>query len=340
MTGRPSTFANFYPCHYSHFRMSTILVVSQILISALGYLQAGEPREPTSSERKVFESELKQLLEHKDLLPYAVDEVIKSLTDTVEINFECGEGFRVNAVSIKMTTRLIKWDPNLTVSGQAIQAPENSAGFYVWRPLIRIQAKQKAIVATNMIFLDTEGMGKHKVPLPFEEASILYHELLHGQLMIDAMMEKDWRRQSCVCHFDTEPQDGEHLRIPHLIHIYFAKLAEQHPDVYGLEIPAQPEAESDGRFKIALASLESVEENLKWDTVCFYPERSNIEPRSFSVVVEENELVATGRLADKADKGFMLVYLSTAPGKASINLLKAGALDRRSESNKPPKRKP
>ena len=137
--------------------MRAVLIVTQILTCTLGPLLAGEPREPTWSERQVFESKLKLLLEHKDLLPYDVDEVIKSLTDTVTINFECADGFRVKTVSIKMTTRLIRWDPNLAVNGEVIQAPKNAAGFYVWRPLIRIQAKKKAIVATNMIMLNTDS---------------------------------------------------------------------------------------------------------------------------------------------------------------------------------------
>jgi hypothetical protein len=268
-----------------------------------------EPPSPTPLEREALESKLAIIIKHQGLLPYPVDDVIRSLTDTLLIRFECSKGYRVENVEIKITTKQIRWSRRVQVGDEIHEHPADVAGFYVWRPTAHIKNNRKRIIADNWVMVDTSSTFLHGLPLPFPEATILYHELLHGQLQIDALYQEAWRRQSCVCYFDTEATDGEHLRIPEFTKGYLRNLAGDFPDIYSIDVPLQEQPGDGGKFVLDVTDLLSLEENRVWQTIYYYPEGANVMPPTFRIDVEDERVLARGMLVDQTKAGFLLVYI-------------------------------
>jgi len=94
---------------------------------------ADEPKAPTSAERQNFQSQLDKLQSHVALFPKNLGEAIKSLTDSVTFAFDCPETAKVRQISIRITTRQIKWDTALIVNNEKIVFPPKAAAYYLWQ---------------------------------------------------------------------------------------------------------------------------------------------------------------------------------------------------------------
>ncbi|MCG8606703.1 hypothetical protein MJD09_17175, partial [bacterium] len=90
-------------------------------------LSQDDPPRPTQTERATFESKLQKLREHRSYLPYLIDDVIRSLTDTLLIRFACPEGYRVKNVEIKITTKQIRWSRRIRIGDEIVEHPSDIA---------------------------------------------------------------------------------------------------------------------------------------------------------------------------------------------------------------------
>ncbi|MFQ5752769.1 MAG: hypothetical protein ACE5HI_12300 [bacterium] len=275
-----------------------------------------EPKDPPLTEHLIFNARLHRLQTHKAQLPTTVDDVIKSLTEMVEVTFDCPQGARVNKVTVNIHTKQIKWDKNLTIHEKKVEIPANAVGYYIWHPTIDMARGEKTIKANNFIMFDpniTERQERNPLLSLLADEALLFHEFLHGQLLIDAMSEKEWQDRICDCTFDFSPQDAYHEQIPELVLRYLQNLAALDVRVYAVNAPAQPAAESGGAFEVVIADARILENQEHWRALSYYPELSNVDPASFNVRIRKGKIVATGKLIDKSHKGFVIVYF--APGK-------------------------
>jgi hypothetical protein len=229
---------------------------------------ADEPKEPTMAEQLHFKTMRDSLQRHWTLYPQKIDDAIKTLSDSIAIAFDCPETTRVRSVIIKITTRLIKWDKDLLINEKRISPPPDAAGYYIWHPTVIISNGEKHITADNLIMFDS-SFTEHQVNTtlrPLAEESMLYHELLHGQLLINAMYEQAWRDKVCGCYFDLGPGDAEHERIPELVHIYLKHLAALDEKVYAIHIPSQFAKDPEGNFEIVLGAARILRNKMRWES--------------------------------------------------------------------------
>ncbi|MFQ5825016.1 MAG: hypothetical protein ACE5JB_13260, partial [bacterium] len=185
-----------------------------------------------------------------------------------------------------------------------------AVGYYLWHPIINIEHEEKIITANNFIMLDpkvTDWQERKPLFRPLADEALLYHELLHGQLLIDAVSIKDWKDEVCNCNFDLSPRDADHEQIPELVYTYLQNLAALDEKVYTVTIPPQPAKDSNGNFEIAIvdASILDIKEN--WEAIPYYSEKYNVDPESFDVQIKEGKIVLIGKLINKTNKGFVIV---------------------------------
>ncbi len=270
-----------------------------------------KPQKPTIIERLEFNGRLRSLGKREDLLPRKIDDVIRSLKDTVRISYDCPKGSKFRRVYINVTTRHIKWDRNLSVGEEQFHVPGGTVGYYIWQPTIIMKGEKKRIYANNFIMFTLETAGKQMSSTPLVDEALFYHELLHGQLLLDAMKKKRWRKKVCDGDFDMGPSDSNHKRIPGLVQNYLRRAAAITEDVYAVSI-SPPRASSTAYFEIQIANTDIIENIKKWEVITYYPNGSNVDPNSFVIEPKGTKVIASGKLIDKNQKGFVLVHFIEA----------------------------
>lgn len=269
-----------------------------------------KPQKPTIIERLEFNGRLRSLGIREDLLPRRIDDVIRSFKDTVRISYDCPKGSKFRKVYINVTTRHIKWDRNLSVGEEQFHVPGGTVGYYIWRPLIIMQREEKRVYANNFIMFDRDiTRERQRNSIPLLDEAIFFHELLHGQLLLDAMKKKKWRKKTCDGNFDMGPSDSNHKRIPGLVQNYLRRAAAITEDVCAVSISPQ-RASSTAYFEIQIANADIIENKKKWQAITYYPNGSNVEPNSFTIRPKGTKLIASGKLIDKNQKGFVLVHIT------------------------------
>jgi hypothetical protein len=186
------------------------------------------PQSPTEEEKELFLAIAERLIKAsaRKLLPHPINDVVKSLSREPfrkEIGCAFFQDKEVERVIIRVRTLLIGWD-----EAQAKKLGEGSLGAYSWNDCeIRIKMGIKTLKFTNYLMLNPLNL-KEKEQDEFgkiENEGLLYHELLHGQLLIDAMQKSpSWQKKVCMHDFDFAPVDKDH-RFIHDLQSEFIKKA-------------------------------------------------------------------------------------------------------------------
>jgi hypothetical protein len=170
-----------------------IVVASLLFTNYISAFAVYEP--PSSQERDLFNSLLSQFEK--------LDVPIKDVTDTIEtfqkpfiVSFPCKDNDTNNFVVAVVTTKLAKFDQNI------VHQDLVTGGVYTWNCFITTQEGKITIQCNNELRLNPQllsnGTGMDPRIHQIENLVILYHELLHGQLMIDAIKSSSvWRQEIC-----------------------------------------------------------------------------------------------------------------------------------------------
>lgn len=267
-----------------------------------------KPQKPTIIERLEFNGRLRSLRKHGDLLPHKVNDVIRSFKDTVRVSYGCPKGSKFKKVYINVTTKHIKWDRSLVVNDEQLHVPPGTVGYFIWHPNIIMQREEKRVYANNFIMFDLHiARQEHRNSTPLVDEALFYHELLHGQLLLDAMKKKKWRKKVCDGDFDMGPSDSNHKRIPEFVQNYIRRVAAITADVCAVSISPQ-QASPTAFFEIQIANTDILENKKKWEAFTYYPNGSNVDPNSFTIQPKGTKVMASGKLIDKNQKGFVLVH--------------------------------
>lgn len=204
------------------------------LLAALVCLAAAAPSD--LAERDVA-ALAERLQAHRALWPYAVDDALRTLGPGVAVDIDCpGEplppdveslegGRRVlpaQTVRVLVSTRRAPWDPRR-------HGREGRDGEYEWRlpQGYGADGKRDEVRADNELALSPRVLALLRSPSAGAWTAslvLLYHELLHAQLMIDAMRgDPQWRGDFCRFFRDEDADrrilaagDPAHVRVPSL----------------------------------------------------------------------------------------------------------------------------
>lgn len=292
------------------------LILSALVVALLVVCVAAaadEPQPAAGQEKTDFDTVLDRLKNNGGAAPHAVDDAVDSLSMTVTKTIDCPGTAQLDSVEISITTQQIAFDPNLTIDGKAVPLPRPRAGYYVWRTHSEAADGKKTVTATNYVMLDPKVMNARETnPLGMlANEGLLYHELLHGQLLIDAMDgNADWRLAVCNCTFDLAPSENDtHATIPTEVEGYLTDRAGEDVRV-GVGDVAPETAAEDGCFAVPVADVADFPDKEQVDLVSWYSDRDpNIDPSSLMLETKDGELVLTGCLVDKEKRGFVFVLL-------------------------------
>lgn len=205
-------------------RISTLsIIVVIILLSHIVYAQDEVPT--PDKEYDVWKALKDKVTENEKQWPFPVTDTLKSFDQDISINFDCKNSkIGITKVKIKIRTKFIRWD----------NSEPNAAGVY---RLGTIYYDAKEGTDTVRYISSNSGLMINPNKIKSEDSSLkqlenegtFYHELLHGQLLINAMSTDDWKEKTCNGDFDEGPTSDEkpHDKIYDLANQYIDTLIKK-----------------------------------------------------------------------------------------------------------------
>ena len=297
--------------------LRAVLTLSTIFFTtfvSLGFAQPDlQTLEPNSPQRALFQKTLTEL--QSVALPEGVGDVVKSLSQPVTFSFGCAQGDPVARVSVSVTTTLKAWDPAAIEAQAWGRGTGEESGAYLWNGAISTrtgaQTSEKKMEFSNALLFDPRALTEPQGPLgELSNQTLLYHELLHGQLLLDAMKRADWRESACKNSSpDLSAADANHGRIPELEQRLAETLAARAPNVFALNVPPQG-ASRQGEFSVTLDSVTQILGDSRSFSVSFlFDTGSNIQRGETEVALDDGQVVVKGKLVNPARAGFVLLEL-------------------------------
>lgn len=309
-----------------------VFIAFLILISASVPVYASHvtEREPTEDEKRLFENVLQRLEKHYQ--EDELDDVKKSFSQPVKISFPCNsmKSSAVNSVAVDVSTTLVRFDRNI-----AEQHNDELGAAYVWKCSI-VKESTLTIECTNMLMLNPDFMLREekeademRVIAMAENEMVLYHELLHGQLMIDAMNDSrdvlGWRASACTFFADNDnsmdysSSDAEHKVIADKELQYLSSVMEREGGV--VMVKKVSKDVGPGRFTQVIARFDELGSIAKSNFFVF-ARANNLDNTEIKVSESDQTVSLVGELQDRNNdasvKLFVLPSLSTA--KVEIEL--------------------
>jgi hypothetical protein len=213
------------------FRMVAVALFALLLATLDAQDLSATPKVPSAPEAAVLSQILSRLhaAGNASLVPINVDQAIGSLNGEVTKTFSGTSGSRYSRVTVRLRTRHTTWDPSLVSTQGGRPREPGAVGWYMWRwqsqttPTSR--GLELTITANNLLMLDPEYTTPNEEdPLGrLANEALLYHELLHLQLVLNAMNEPAWGEALCrTGQFDITARDAEHTLIHTLERDYLA----------------------------------------------------------------------------------------------------------------------
>lgn len=144
---------------------------------------------PTPVERERFEQIEARLEQHADQAR-SVRDALDSLRNEITAEKSCPAGAAFLSLVLKVRTRLVHWERD----------QDDESGSYSPSCKASVANRNKTMTcADNQIMLDTDKLaaGEDDEFGRLTNESLLYHELLHAQKMIDARNDPKWLSRVC-----------------------------------------------------------------------------------------------------------------------------------------------
>lgn len=204
-------------------RIIRLCIIALVIILGLNIVAMAINDPPPSEESGLWKNLTKRLKDNSSYWPHNVNDTLNSSDPNIGFNIttNCPNGSKVNRTEIKVITTFVHWNttkyPNAT----------NASGYYEWNYSWTITGtssnKTKSIIANNILMVNytyMETLENNTLGRSVNEG-ILYHELLHGQLLIDAMKgNNSWINDVCNCSFSYGPAGGENDSVHSQIYSY------------------------------------------------------------------------------------------------------------------------
>ena len=264
--------------------------------------------EPTQQEQALFDK-LKSEFDKLSIPKRDVTDTTNSFSSPITYYFPCDQGETYQSVNATIQTRLAKFDSSIAHSGSAI-----TGGIYVWKCSITVSNGKMTINCNNELMLNSAALAQSTEKDPaikqIEDLVVYYHELLHGQLMIDTIKSsQSWQDHTCNApiqqDLDYSSTDADHLIITSLQTEFAKKLIEDKGGFFKVET-ITPDQTSAGTFSKKVGSLYDYPEYVKSGI--------NISARSYNVAdikitSQKNDIIINGILNDKSKNGIVWLYV-------------------------------
>ncbi len=293
------------------------------LIVALAVLSAvpaafGAYVEPTTQEQALYDK-LKSEFEKLSIPKKDVTDTINSFSSPVTYHFPCDQGQTYQSVNATVQTRLAKFDSSIAHQGGAI-----TGGIYVWKCSITVSNGKMIINCNNELMINAAALAASTEKDPeikqMEDLVVYYHELLHGQLMIDAIKSSSsWQDYTCNTpiqqDLDYSYTDANHQVITPLQTEFAKRLIEDKGGYFEVQ-EITPDQTSAGAFSKLVGSL--------YDYPQYVKSGINISARSYNIAdiqiqSQKNDIYISGTLNDKTRSGIVWIYVFGKEG-AQANL--------------------
>jgi len=270
---------------------------------------------PTKREQDLYNQLLSEFtklnIQKKD-----VSDVLSTFDKPLVVTFPCNYTDLNNLVVNVVKTRLARFDETLAHQGELI-----TGGTYTWQCQITTQEGKITNECNNELRLNpdllTNGTGIDPRVHQVENLVILYHEFLHGQLMIDAIKSSDkWKQDVCNKspdeNIDYSYADGSHKIINPLQTQFASKLVENEGG--GLIIKEiLPSETINGTFSIDVFAKQDYPQYANGIRVTL--RGANIANTIFST--SGTDVTLSGHLVNKTTSGIAWFYIFESQNQTS-----------------------
>ncbi len=261
---------------------------------------------PSSQEVDLFNSLLDQF-EKLDVPMKDVSDVIRTFQQPLIVSFACNANDTNNFVVTVVSTKLAKFDQTI------VHQDFVTGGVYTWNCYITTEGGKITIQCNNELRLNPEllsnGTGLDPRVHQIENLVILYHELLHGQLMIDAIKSSSaWRQEVCNKPvngtIDYSFADPNHKNINPLQTLFASELVELDGGKM-ITNEITPQETQNGAFSITILNLANYPQFANGAEVNL--RGANIQNTKFSSA--GSTVFLTGNLVNKTQSGTAWFYV-------------------------------
>ena len=290
---------------YVLFVVLTLLFANIVPVSAVY-------TEPTTKEQEIFK-ELLAAFEQLEIKKKDVSDTLKSFKKPLVITFPCQNTDTNELVVNVVKTRLAKFNKTQVHEGGAI-----TGGTYTWQCSVTTAEKKITMDCNNEIRLNpdvlTQDDGRDTRIKRVENLLILYHELLHGQLMIDAIKSSEkWRHDVCNKQIDDSIDysysDKDHKIINPLQTELVSQLIEKEGGIMFVK-EITPEDTENGAFARKIGNLNDFPEYIKLG-IHVTLRGTNLVNTSFSS--KDSDIILSGNLINKTQSGIAWLYVFGNP---------------------------
>ena len=264
--------------------------------------------DPSIDEQKIFKNLLEEFLK-LDIDKNDVSGILKTFEKPSIVTFPCNTQDVNNLVVNVVETRLAGFSVSDEHEGGVIVG-----GTYSWQCKITTSSK-------GIITMDCDNTLKINpdVVKPTEEKDsrsqeidnlvILYHELLHGQLMLDAISSsQEWRNDVCNktpdSKIDYSYSDKQHIIINPLQEEFADQLVRKKGGVFFLE-EITPDETNNGAFSKKIANRFDHPELVNLGIKVTY---RGINTNDLAVFFPQSDVTISGNLKDKTKPGVVWLY--------------------------------
>ena len=267
---------------------------------------------PTKQENDLYNKLLAEF-QKLDVEKKDVSDVLKTFEKPLIISFPCDNNDLNQLVVNVVKTKLAKFDESQLHEGGVVLG-----GTYTWQCTVTTSEGKITMDCNNELRLNpnvlTQDSQRDSRIQKVENLVILYHELLHGQLMIDAIKSSEkWRDDICnkppQDKVDYSYSDKDHKIINPLQTDFAAQLIKEYGGIMIVN-EITPEETNDGVFTKKFGNLSD------------YPQyqRSGIHVtlRGYNLANTQfsspnSDIILSGNLLNKTQSGIAWLYIFGSP---------------------------
>jgi hypothetical protein len=171
---------------------AVVFLLVTFMATAKAFALPEPVHEPTMQEEALFSAILARLELNRPAMPIPVDAAVASFSAPVNKRIECPAGSMLSSVDIRVTTKHVRWNPKVAI--------ERSLGTYRWNLDFIIDGRDATVSADNWLMIDPRPAAPREADElhgPVTNEALLYHELLHAQLVMADMDTRAWQERIC-----------------------------------------------------------------------------------------------------------------------------------------------